>query len=66
MCLYTGICVSILPRLATGINRPSEHLHERYVSILPRLATGIGLQRKVKGEEMVSILPRLATGIKTD
>ena len=55
--------VSILPRLATGINVISVGLLNIIVSILPRLATGI---RDRHGREhflYVSILPRLATGI---
>ena len=56
-------CVSILPRLATGIDVRIRHRLVCNVSILPRLATGIRPLLLCKIPLQVSILPRLATGI---
>ena len=57
--------VSILPRLATGIDVIFSTHSTGEVSILPRLATGIGYGSGVRAVIIVSILPRLATGIVT-
>ena len=65
-CNTASVCifsVSILPRLATGIEIPFTDPLDVYVSILPRLATGIQTHQSTVEMTIVSILPRLATGI---
>ena len=62
---YTTVDVSILPRLATGINIVENQYTTVDVSILPRLATGIGVAKTLCNPIMFLFFPVLRRGSYT-